>query len=113
MANALKRLNELATPGPWYADQNPMREDGKFLRAGELLPAEKGFLDRDFAERSRHRTVVICHSQMKPADADLIAYLRNNAHNFVALIEAAKKLSEQWTGENNRDLVEFLAPFAE
>lgn len=54
-----------------------------------------------------------CSAAEAEATAEFTAFMLNNAQNFVALIEAAKKLSEQWTGENNRDLVEALAPFAE
>lgn len=101
MANELKlkKLHEAATAGPWEKN----RGNYNVIAPNESVPDSYHVFSADGHDYERMTNNI-----------ELIAYLRNNAQNFVALIEAAED-AKNCSDDRGiiRQLIAALAPFAE
>lgn len=111
MANELKRLIEHATPADWevgeYSDTLGYDCMTGGIRVGPLILDGKEYDQQCCAQENE------VPPERMISDANLIAYLRNNAQNFVALLEAADAVDTDWNADSAKAFRLSLAPFAE
>ena len=91
-AQTLAALIEKATPGPVVEDDGFLHSVPLCRKVDEWLAIR---LERKEPNFERPETVVAQFSQDLPnfqADADIFAFLRNNASAILALVEQLKKL---------------------
>lgn len=107
----LRELHEAATPGTWgvcmFSDgMCVFREHPKGMLASRVVKESK--------PESHHDAIVrwLGDSPQREANLKLIAYLRNHAQDFIALIEAADAADTDWNVTTAAALRESLKPFA-
>ena len=104
MTDKLKRLHEAATPGPWDLVAHTWAECSICSHNRTIVFSSiEGEATEDNQEQLEQR---------QAAELNLIVYLRNHAADFIALIEAAKAVSESRDWEATKMLNDALKPFA-
>src|SRR5688572_33342728 len=107
MSKQLKELHKAATPGPWAAGRPDMGTlvdgvESKWIYASEQYVAvASGRIEGEWAEVM--------------ANAQLIAYLRNHAPDFIALIEKGDQLDKAFAefGSDPSAIGEAVQPFSD